>query len=137
MALEVGMINEETWVVQEADTTAAFAAQRGLDLPPVLSTPRMISWMETTCYKLVASSLDADQTTVGAVVNVRHLAATPQGAKVRTRGELLEVNGRRLLYKVEAWDGLEKIGEGEHERFIIDRARFDKRLEEKRAALRT
>jgi predicted thioesterase len=137
MTLDVGMNHEETWVVQAADTTATFAAQRGLDLPPVLSTPRMISWMETTCYKLVAEQLGPDQTTVGSLVNVRHLAATPQGAQVRTRGELLEVNGRRLLYKVEAWDGLEKIGEGEHERFIIDRARFDKRLEEKRAALLT
>ncbi|MDD5369078.1 MAG: thioesterase family protein [Anaerolineaceae bacterium] len=129
------MIREDTWVVQEADTTAFSAATRGMDLPRVLSTPRMIGWMETTCYKLAADHLVPGQTTVGSAVNIRHLAATPQGAEVRTRGELLEINGRRLRYRVEAWDGLEKIGEGEHERFIIDCTRFDKRLEEKRAAL--
>jgi predicted thioesterase len=69
---------------------------------------------------------------VGAVVNIRHLAATPIGFTVRTRAEVLEVEGRRVKFKVEAWDDLEKIAEGEHERFIIDMGRFIDRVEKKR-----
>jgi fluoroacetyl-CoA thioesterase len=72
---------------------------------------------------------------VGSLVNVRHLAATPVGMQVRIRAELLEVDGRRVRFKVEAWDAVDKIAEGEHERFIIDKARFNERLEKKRKAI--
>ena len=69
---------------------------------------------------------------MGTVVNIRHLAATPIGFTVRTRVEVLEVEGRRVKFKVEAWDDLEKIAEGEHERFIIDLGKFIDRVEKKR-----
>ncbi len=65
------------------------------------------------------------------LVNVRHLASTPIGMKVRFRSELLEIDRRRLRFKVEAWDEVEKIAEGEHERFIIDWEKYYLRLAEK------
>lgn len=132
MPLESGMIFERTHIVQFSDTARSSG---GETLPVVLSTPRMIGLMEFTCQLLVLPHLAEGQTTVGSLVNIRHLAATPEGMTVRLRAELLEVDRRRLRFRVEAWDTLEKIGEGEHERFIIDKDRFDTRLEEKRATL--
>ncbi|MEJ5202501.1 MAG: hotdog domain-containing protein, partial [Anaerolineales bacterium] len=95
----------------------------------------LIQLLEQTARVTVAKHLAKGQTTVGALVNVRHLAATPIGMKIRTRAELLEVEGRRLRFRVEAWDEVEKIAEGEHERFIIDEQRFKERLEQKRQSI--
>lgn len=128
MALEPGLVGEYEMVVQESDTARSSG---GESLPPVLSTPRMISRMEHAAHTAILPYLAAGQTTVGTVVNVRHLGATPVGMKTRFRAELLEVDRRRLRFKVEAWDEVEKIGEGEHERFIIDVARFSERLAKK------
>lgn len=133
MTIEPGLIHETTITVQEADTARASG---GESLPPVLSTPRMIGCLERTAHSAVILLLPEGQSTVGAVVNVRHLAATPVGMTVRFRAELLEVDGRRLRFKVEAWDEMDKIAEGEHERFIIDRERFNERLAKKQAAVR-
>ena len=72
--------------------------------------------------------------TVGILVNVRHLAATPMGMKVRVRAELAEVDGRRLVFRVEAHDELEKVGEGEHDRMIIDVEKFGERVRKKESA---
>ncbi len=118
MIIEPGMVGEKTHVVQETDTARMGG---GATLPPVFSTPRMISLMEQTAHSVVLPYLQEGQTSVGMSVNIRHLGATPVGVEVRFRAELLEVDGRRLRFKVEAWDPVEKIGEGEHERFIIDR----------------
>ncbi len=128
MPLEPGMIHETNLTVQEADTARASG---GETLPLVLSTPRMIGYLERTAHQVLLPHLQAGQSSVGVVVNVRHLAATPVGMAVRFRAELLEVEGRRTRFKVEAWDAVEKIAEGEHERFIIDQARFDERLAKK------
>jgi fluoroacetyl-CoA thioesterase len=129
MALEPGLVGEYTITVQESDTARASG---GESLPLVLSTPRLISLLERTANMAVLPYLAENQGMVGSVVNIRHLAATPVGMQVRFRAELLEVDGRRLRFKVEAWDEVDKISEGEHERFIIDRSRFDDRLEKKR-----
>jgi fluoroacetyl-CoA thioesterase len=134
MAIEVGLVGEFKMTVLETDT-ARYSG--GETLPAVFSTPRMISRMEHTAHITVLPYLSESQTTVGTVVNVRHLAATPVGMEVRFRAEILEVEGRRLLFKVEAWDAMEKIGEGEHERFIIDRGRFNERLEKKRTMVQS
>lgn len=128
MPLEPGLINEITLTVQESDTARSSA---GESLPPVLSTPRLIGFMERTAHQSVLPYLQPGQTTVGTLVNIRHLAATPVGMPVRFRSELLQVDGRRLVFKVEAFDELEKVGEGEHERFIIDVSRFEERLKKK------
>ena len=130
MTIEPGLVGELTITVQESDTARHSG---GESLPPVLSTPRMISYMERTAHESILPFLPDGQTSVGALVNIRHLAATPVGMETRFRTELVEVDGRRLRFKVEAWDLLDKIGEGEHERFIIDRDRFNTRLEKKRA----
>lgn len=133
MPIEPGLVNETTMVVEESDS-ARYSG--GESLPPVLATPRMISWMERTAHQAILPFLGEGQTSVGMVVNIRHLGATPVGMEVRFRAELIEVDRRRLRFKVEAWDAFEKIGEGEHERFIIDRDRFNERLAQKQAALK-
>jgi len=132
MPLEPGLTHERTLTVQISDTARHSG---GETLPPVLSTPRMIGQMEQTAHRAVLPFLAEGQTTVGTLVNIKHLAATPVGMTVRFRAELLEVDRRRLVFKVEAWDALEKVGEGEHERFIIDEARFAKRLAKKRTLI--
>ena len=129
MPLEPGMTHETTLIVQETDTARASG---GETLPLVLSTPRLIGYLERTAHQVLLPHLQAGQSSVGVVVNVRHLAATPVGMAVRFRAELLLAEGRRMLFKVEAWDEVEKVAEGEHERFVIDAARFADRLEKKR-----
>jgi fluoroacetyl-CoA thioesterase len=69
---------------------------------------------------------------LGTMVNFVHFAPTPPGLTLRIQGEVLEVDGRRVLFKVEAWDDVERICEGTHERHIIDPVRFDARVEKKR-----
>lgn len=128
MPFEPGLTHEKTLTVQPSDTARHSG---GETLPPVLSTPRMIGLLEQTAHAAVLPFLESGQTTVGTLVNVKHLAATPVGMTVTFRAELLEIDRRRLVFKVEAWDTVEKIGEGTHERFIIDEARFAARLEEK------
>jgi fluoroacetyl-CoA thioesterase len=129
MPLAPGLIGELTHVVEESDTARSSG---GESLPPVFSTPRLISWLERSAHTAILPCLAEGQTSVGSLVNVRHLAATPVGFTVRFRAELLEVDGRRLRFKVEAWDDVDKVAEGEHERYIIDTARFVERLEKKK-----
>jgi predicted thioesterase len=76
--------------------------------------------------------LPKGQRTVGVHLNVKHLAATPVGMTITARSELLAVEGRRLTFRVEAFDEVEKVGEGTHERHVIDMARFQQRVAEKR-----
>ena len=133
MALEPGLVNEISMTVEMSDTARTSG---GESLPAVLSTPRLISFMERTAHYAILPFLAEGQTSVGTLVNIRHLGATPVGMEVRFRAELVEVDRRRLLFKVEAWDAAEKVGEGEHERFIIDQGRFSERLAQKQAMLK-
>jgi fluoroacetyl-CoA thioesterase len=125
--IEPGLSADISHVVAIGDTAAAY----GSGLVPVLSTPHLIALMEGVSQVVIAPHLEEGQTAVGTHVDMKHLAATPVGMQVRVRAELLEVNGRRLRFHVEAWDEVEKIGEAEHERFIIDTDRFMRRVEEK------
>jgi predicted thioesterase len=137
MAIEPGLIHEMTMVVEEKHTAAAVAEDSGIgQLVPVLSTPYLVSLMETTAHAAVIPFLEPGQSGVGAMVHIRHLAATPVGMQVRIRAELLEVQGHRLLFKVEAWDEFEKIAEGEHERFIINWERFMESVEKKQGKIK-
>lgn len=133
MSIPPGLTNELKIIVQESDTARA---QGGETLPPVLSTPYLVRYLERVAHTGLMPHLPAGQTSVGTIVNVKHLAATPVGMQVRFQAELMTMDGRRLVFKVEAWDEVEKIAEGEHERFIIDSARFDKRLAEKQAMIK-
>src|SRR5499426_4071703 len=85
----------------------------------VLSTPSMISLMERAGIQAVQAVLPEGYTTVGFEVTVKHFAATPKGKKVTARAELLEVDGRKLRFKVEVHDEDKKVGEGTHRRAII------------------
>jgi len=133
MPVEIGITAELSHTVQESDT-ARFSG--GDTLPPVFSTPLVIRLLERTSHQAILPSLDAGQGSVGVVVNIRHLAATPVGFTVKTRAEVIAVDGRRVRFKVEAWDNLEKIAEGEHERFIIDLDRFEQKVTQKAASLK-
>jgi fluoroacetyl-CoA thioesterase len=103
----------------------------GLPGARVLGTPFMIMWMEMTCRNSVLPLLGEGYDTVGTEVCIRHLAATPLGMEVTYRSELIAVEDRRLKFKVEAFDEKEKVGEGTHERGIINVAKFAARLEGK------
>lgn len=132
MAIEPGLIHEITMVVEEEHTAAAVTMNSGIgQLAPVLSTPHLISLMETAAHRAVMPFLEPGQSGVGSMIHMRHIAATPVGMQVRIRAELIEVQGRRLLFKVEAWDKIEKIAEGEHERYIINWERFMAGVEKK------
>ncbi len=118
--LEVGNKHEETVVV----TTQNTAAEVGSGAQPVFATPAMIALMEKSAMNNVAQYLEPGQATVGTMLKVKHIAATPVGMSVRAVSELIEQDKRRLLFKVSAYDDCELIGEGTHERFIIDVERF-------------
>lgn len=109
-----------TTTVGENDTAAVY----GSGLHDVLSTPAMIALMEQTAMKAVEACLNEGEGTVGTEVNVKHLKATPVGRVVTCTATLTGVNGRRLQFHVEASDDTGKIGEGTHERFIIDNDKF-------------
>ena len=103
----------------------------------VLSTPSMIAEMEETCRLFLKEQIirDPEWDSVGTVVNVKHLAATPVGAEVFVKAKVVSVDGRRVMFEVLARDKLEKIGEGTHERFIINVPRFRVKFIEKQKQL--
>lgn len=103
----------------------------GLEGARVLSTPHLIGFMERTSRDTVLPFLEPGHDTVGTHVNVSHLAAAPIGTPVTFRTEVTAVDGRRVQFRVEAWDDKEKVAEGTHERAIINVARFATRLAEK------
>ena len=123
-------IKGETIVTVNASNTAE-AMKSGL--LPVFATPVMVAIMEDAAAKSVQPYLEEGQTTVGTLVNVKHLSATPEGMKVRAESELVEAEGRRLVFDVRAYDEKGLIGEGRHERFIIDAARFMEKTKAKAA----
>jgi predicted thioesterase len=112
-------------------TDADSASHWGSGLVPVFSTPALVGLMESTAVAALTGQLAPGQTTVGARIDVRHLAATPVGMQVRARAELKAVEGRKLVFKIQAWDAVELIGEADHERFVIDEARFLARVQAK------
>lgn len=100
-------------------------------MPEVYGTPIMIYHLENTAAAAVQKFLPDGWITVGVVVNVKHLAATPVGAKVTTRAEVIEVSDYTITFAVEAHDGFEKIGEGTHVRAAVEMDRFMKRVKAK------
>ena len=97
----------------------------------VYGTPSLVGFLELTAQAGLLPYLEPGQSTVGVQVNIRHLAATPVGMKLHAHAELLSVEGRRLTFKVQAWDEVELISEGEHVRFIIDVPKFLDRVGKK------
>ena len=103
----------------------------------VLSTPSMISEMEETCRLLLKDFLlkEKEWDSVGTIVDIKHIATTPVGSTIRLKAIVESVNNRRVMFNVEAFDNIEKIGEGKHERFIINVAKFKSKFEEKKRKL--
>ena len=130
--LRPGLSHQLSRVVTE-EMTAARLGSGGVD---VLATPVMFGLMELASWQAVQPALAPGMTSVGTVVNIRHLAATPVGDTVTARSELIEVDGRRLVFQVEAWDSVQRIGEGVHERFIVHLERFLERVQARRAQVR-
>lgn len=129
MPLETGLIGTLEIIVQEKDTAAAIGEK--IDLPSVLSTPQVVSFMETTAANAMAPYLETGQSSVGTGICIKHLAATPVGMTVHFKAELIAIDGRRLTFKVEAWDEIEKIAEGEHGRYIINVQKFNENFKKK------
>jgi fluoroacetyl-CoA thioesterase len=100
-------------------------------LPPVFATPMMITAMENAALNAVRSYLGPGESAVGTAVNVRHLAATPVGHRVTAEAEVTKVDGRRIEFKVSARDEVEEIGNGTHERMLVDIQRLQQRLSAK------
>lgn len=125
--LKTGMMNELEIVVEHKHTAEAM----GSGGVKVFATPMMIALMEGAALKSVASHLPENFTTVGLSLHVGHIAATPVGMKVIAKAELLEINGKKLTFKVEAFDEVEKIGEGTHERYIVELSRFIEKVGKK------
>jgi fluoroacetyl-CoA thioesterase len=94
----------------------------------VYATPAMICLMERCAMSAVSLHLPKGYTTVGTAVNIKHMAATPIGMKVKAVAELIAIEGRKLTFKVEAFDAKEKIGEGQHERYIVESVKFREKV---------
>jgi len=97
-------------------------------LPPVLATPVMVLIMENAALAAIRPYLEPGESAVGTAIDVRHLAATPQGHRVTAEAEVIAVEGRKIRLKVSARDEIEDIGSGTHERMVVDLDRLDKRL---------
>src|SRR5271165_6111249 len=117
---EIGAAREETIVVG-SDHATTFLGPEG---PRVLMTPRMIGFMEGTCRNLVLEMLDPGHDTVGTHVNVYHRKAAPLGSTVTFSAQLTGINKRRLEFAVKAMMGEAIIGEGTHERAVIEVREF-------------
>ena len=110
---------------REQTVTAEMSAARiGSGLVEVFATPMMVALIEQTCLESVLPHLEEGQGTVGTLINVSHVSATPVGMRVWCESELTEVDRRRLVFRVKAYDQCGLIGEGIHERFVIDTAKF-------------
>lgn len=123
-----GMAKEATYPVGEENT----AVHVGSGSSRVLATPWMIAFMERAARDLLAGKLPPGYSSVGVSVEVRHLAPTPVGGRVRARAEIEAVAGTAVTFRVQAWDDREQIGDGQHQRVIIDEDRFLKRVMAKR-----
>lgn len=122
--LETGLKNS----IEITVTEALSAKNMGSGSLCVLATPALIAGMENVCMNCVQPFLEEGFTTVGTKVNISHLAATPLGDTVTYSCELTEIDRCRLVFTVQAFDSKGKTGEGTHERFIVDSARFMSKL---------
>ena len=132
--LKAGIEYEFRFRVPETKTVPALYPQSPefREMPQVFATGFMVGFLEWACIKAVNPHLDwPEEQTVGTHVNVSHLAATPPGLEVTAKVKLTQVDGRRLVFEVEASDGVDVISKGTHERFVINRARFSEKVKQK------
>jgi fluoroacetyl-CoA thioesterase len=135
-SLAAGLTYSFKYTVPEDKTVPhVFAeSERFREMPAVFATAFMVGLLEWACIEAIQPHLDPGEQSVGTGVWVTHGAATPPGLTVTVDLKLIAVEGKRLTFEVHAHDGVDPIGEGKHERFVIDRERFVKRVAAKRAA---
>jgi fluoroacetyl-CoA thioesterase len=126
-ALAIGVVGTAALVVAPEHTATAF----GSGSVPVFSTPRLVALLERAAVAAVSGRLAPGETSVGTAIAIVHLAATPVGGTVRAEARLDGIDGRRLRFAVVAFDEHEKIGEGTHERVVVDEERFLERVARK------
>lgn len=122
-----GLSGKADLIVDESCTADAW----GSGLLPVLSTPRVIALMEPAACAALADAMEEGKTTVGTRIDMQHTAATPMGMRVYAKAELVAVEGRALTFHIEAFDEAGSIGSAEHQRFIVETARFMQKVEAK------
>jgi predicted thioesterase len=127
--IKIGLKKERTVKTNSNQTTSFLWEGEN-----VLSTPSMISEMEETCRLLLKEFYltDKEWDSVGTIVNIKHLAATPVGSIIKLEARVESAEGRKVMFFVNAYDDIEKIGEGKHERFIINVSRFKAKFDEKK-----
>jgi fluoroacetyl-CoA thioesterase len=133
-SLKPGIKYEHKFLVPSSKTVPALypEAEEFLAMPEVFATGFMVGFLEWACIKCVNPHIDwPKEQTVGTAINVTHEAATPPGLEVTASVELIEIDGRKLVFQVEAHDGVDLISRGRHERFVINREKFDAKLGEK------
>ena len=118
--MEIGAKFKVSIKVEEKDTAKAY----GSGTLDVLATPRMIALMEESAYKCIEKYLDDTQSSVGTYLDVKHLSATPVGMEAYAESEIIELDGRKVVFSVKAYDEKGLIGEGKHERFIVFSEKF-------------
>lgn len=139
-SLNAGIEYELRFSVPDTKTVPALypEAPEFQDMPEVFATGFLVGLLEWACIKAINPHLDwPREQTVGTHINVSHSAATPPGLEVRVKVKLTQVEGRRLVFEVEAHDGIDLISKGTHERFIIDRTRFTERVRRKKTPAAT
>lgn len=132
--LQPGIKHTFTMRIDDSKTVSAlYPEAAGFQaMPKVFATGFMVGFIEWTCVQALEPHLDGpNEQTVGTHMDVSHLAATPPGLDVTAKVTLVEVDGRRLVFEVEARDSIDLIASGRHERFVIHRDRFDRKLQEK------
>ena len=127
MSLREGL----TFELERKVTEDELSDRHGNPWVHVFTTPKVVEWMEEVTTTGVQPYLQEGQGTVGTVVNMKHLAATPVGLTVKVVAHLKQIDGRRLVFSLEAFDEVEKIAECHHERFIVDLARFHDKVAKK------
>ena len=127
MSISVGAVGTASAVVTPENTAAAV----GSGALPVFATPYMIALMEKTAWESVQPYLEEGSGTVGTLMNVKHVAASPVGMKITCETELVKVDGRALTFTVKAFDEAGLIGEGEHERFVVFNDKFQAKADAK------
>ncbi len=126
--LRSGLMGQADVVVDEHNTALGV----GSGSVPVFATPAMAALVEAAAVEAVADALGEDQTTVGVYLDLQHTAATPIGMRVRAEARLVQVEGRRLTFRVAVFDEIEQVGLGSHQRILVDTERFLNRTEAKR-----
>jgi len=122
--IKTGLVHSEEIIVSSENTASKF----GSGAAEVFATPAMIGLMESAAMKCVSELLPKGNITLGTSINIRHIKATPVGMKVRCEAKLIEIDGKKLLFELAAWDEEAQIGAGVHGRHIVEKEKFMERL---------